>query len=63
MKDKQRREEIKQYDTVHAAVRAALDVIDEVYPELNKSEGPCGDALAAKLHKTIEKAIIEARGI
>jgi len=43
-------------DLIHAAVTAALDVLDEAYPEFKKSEGPFGDELAGKLDRVITEA-------
>lgn len=48
----------KIHDTTYQAVVSALDVIDSRYGEVTrKSEGPCGDELASKLHKVIQEAL------
>ena len=47
-------------ETTRSAVLAALDVIDEATDNTSKkSESPCGDSLAFKLHKLIEQALTE----
>ncbi len=45
-------------DVTTKAVRAALDLVDAAADKTsNKSDGPCGDALAYKLHETINAAL------
>jgi hypothetical protein len=45
-------------DVTTKAVRAALDIVDEAADKTsNKSDGPCGDVLAYKLHETINAAL------
>ncbi len=47
-----------QDEITRKAVQAALNVIDEsTLGATNKSEGPCGDKLAAELHKVISAAL------
>lgn len=47
-------------DLTRRAVSAALAEIDaETCDETRRSAGPCGDALASKLHRVIEQALVE----
>lgn len=46
-------------DVTREAVLAALEVLDEKYPEGRKPKGPLGDKLAHELHEMIYKAVEE----
>lgn len=46
-------------DTTREAVLAALEVLDDRWPDGRKSKGPLGDKLAHDLHELISKAIEE----
>lgn len=54
-------DDIKRDDFIRKSVTAALDVLDEAYPEFKKSSGPFGDRLAVDLHRRIEQAFNELR--
>lgn len=55
-------DEWKRDNAADEATREALAVLNEHYPEFNKSAGACGDRLAYSLRKLITDSIEQAQG-